>query len=161
MASGAKESVVNPATGETIGEFPLATPADLDRALETAARGYRLWRARSAAERSSVLAGAARLLRERSDRIARIATMEEGKTLPEAKAELQMAAGLFDFYAGEVQRIYGRVLVRPAGMLSRVMKEPVGPVAAFCPWNFPIGNPARKLGAAICARCSIILKPPH
>ena len=153
--------VVNPATGETIGELPLATLQDLDRALETAARGYRLWRARSAAERSNVLAGAARLLRERSERIARIATMEEGKTLPEAKGELLMAAGLFDFYAGEVQRIYGRVLVRPAGMLSRVMKEPVGPVAAFCPWNFPIGNPARKLGAAIGAGCSIIIKPPE
>ncbi len=138
-AGRAVHRVVNPATGETIGELPLATLKDLDRALETAARGYRLWRARSAAERSNVLAGAARLLRERSERIARIATMEEGKTLSEAKGELSMAAGLFDFYAGEVQRVYGRVLVRPAGMLSRVMKEPVGPVAAFCPWNFPIG----------------------
>jgi succinate-semialdehyde dehydrogenase/glutarate-semialdehyde dehydrogenase len=85
--------------------------------------------------------------------------MEEGKPLVEAKAEVTMAANLFDFYAGEVSRIYGRVLVRPAGTLSRVMKEPVGPVAAFCPWNFPIGNPARKLGAAIGAGCSIIIKP--
>ena len=151
--------VVNPATGETIGELPLVTPPDLDRALDTAARGYRLWRARSAAERSGVLAGAARLLRERMDPIARIATMEEGKTLAESKVEVQMAANLFDFYAGEVQRTYGRVLVRPPGMLSRVMKEPVGPVAAFCPWNFPVGNPARKLGAAIGAGCSIIIKP--
>ncbi len=157
----ATHRVVNPATGETLGELPLATTADLDRALDTAARGYRLWRARSAAERGNVLAGAARLLRERIDRIARIATLEEGKTFPEAKGELLMAAGLFDFYAGEVQRIYGRVLVRPAGMLSRVVKEPVGPVAAFCPWNFPIGNPARKLGAAIGAGCSIIIKPPE
>jgi len=157
----ATHRVVNPATGETLGDLPLATAADLDRALDTAARGYRLWRARSAAERGNVLAGAARLLRERIDRIARIATLEEGKTLPEAKGELLMAAGLFDFYAGEVQRIYGRVLVRPAGMLSRVVKEPVGPVAAFCPWNFPIGNPARKLGAAIGAGCSIIIKPPE
>jgi succinate-semialdehyde dehydrogenase/glutarate-semialdehyde dehydrogenase len=153
------QRVVNPATGETIGELPLVTPSDLDRALETAARGYRLWRARGAAERSGVLAGAARLLRERMDPIARIATMEEGKTLAESRVEIQMAANLFDFYAGEVQRIYGRVLVRPPGMLSRVMKEPVGPVAAFCPWNFPVGNPARKLGAAIGAGCSIILKP--
>jgi succinate-semialdehyde dehydrogenase/glutarate-semialdehyde dehydrogenase len=157
----AAHRVVNPATGETLGELPLATPADLDRALTTAARGYRLWRACSAAQRSNVLAGAARLLRERIDSIARIATMEEGKTFPEAKAEVMMAAGLFDFYAGEVHRIYGRVLVRPAGTLSRVMKEPVGPVAAFCPWNFPIGNPSRKLGAAIGAGCSIIIKPPE
>jgi len=153
--------VVNPATGETLGELPLATAADLDRALDAAARGYRIWRAKSADERGAVLAGAARLLRERADRIATIATMEEGKTLPEAKGELMMAAGLFDFYAGEVKRIYGRVLVRPAGTLSRVMKEPVGPVAAFCPWNFPIGNPGRKLGAAVGAGCSIIIKPPE
>src|SRR5882757_9705250 len=160
-AGRATHRVVNPANGGTLGELPLATPADLDRALETAARGYRLWRARTAAERGNVLAGAARLLRERIDKIARTATKKEGKTFPEAKAEVMMAAGLFDFYAGEVQRIYGRVLVRPAGTLSRVMKEPVGPVAAFCPWNFPIGNPARKLGAAIGAGCSIIIKPPE
>jgi succinate-semialdehyde dehydrogenase / glutarate-semialdehyde dehydrogenase len=155
----ATHRVINPATGEVLTELPLATAADLDRTLDTAARGYKRWRSATAAERSNVLAGAARHLRERIDKIAAIATLEEGKTLPEAKAEVMMAAGLFDFYAGEVFRVYGRVLVRPAGMLSRVMKEPVGPVAAFCPWNFPIGNPARKLGAAIGAGCSIILKP--
>jgi succinate-semialdehyde dehydrogenase / glutarate-semialdehyde dehydrogenase len=158
-AGRATHRVINPATGATLGELPLATTEDLQRALETAARGYRLWRGRSAHERSRVLAGAAQLLRQRIDRIAAVATMEEGKPLAEAKAEVMMAAGLFDFYAGEVQRVYGRVLVRPAGTLSRVMKEPVGPVAAFCPWNFPIGNPARKLGAAIGAGCSIIIKP--
>jgi succinate-semialdehyde dehydrogenase/glutarate-semialdehyde dehydrogenase len=157
----AAHRVINPATGEILGELPLATAEDLDRALDTAARGYRLWRGRSAAERSRVLAGASQLLRQRIDQIAAIATMEEGKPLVEARAEVLMAAGLFEFYAGEVHRVYGRVLVRPAGMLSRVMKEPVGPVAAFCPWNFPIGNPARKLGAAIGAGCSIIIKPPE
>jgi succinate-semialdehyde dehydrogenase/glutarate-semialdehyde dehydrogenase len=161
LGSGGRAThrVLNPATGETLGELPLATSADLDRALDTAARGYRRWRGASSAERSRVLAGAARLLRERIERIAAVATLEEGKPVSEAKAEVMMAANLFDFYAGEVQRIYGRVLVRPAGTLSRVMKEPVGPVAAFCPWNFPIGNPARKLGAAIGAGCSIIVKP--
>ena len=154
-------TVVNPATGEALGELPLATPADLNRALDAAARGFRIWRATPAAQKAAVLQGAAQLLRERADKIARIATLEEGKTLPEARGELGMATGLFDFYAGETQRIYGRVLVRPAGTLSRVMKEPVGPVAAFCPWNFPIGNPGRKLGAAIGAGCSIIIKPPE
>jgi succinate-semialdehyde dehydrogenase/glutarate-semialdehyde dehydrogenase len=153
--------VINPATGATLGELPLATAADLDRALDTAAHGYRRWRNSTAAERSRVLAGAAQLLRERIEKIAAIITIEEGKTLPEARGEIMMASALFDFYAGEVYRIYGRVLVRPAGTLSRVMKEPVGPVAAFCPWNFPAANPARKLGAAIGAGCSIILKPPE
>jgi acyl-CoA reductase-like NAD-dependent aldehyde dehydrogenase len=104
-------TVVNPATGEALGQLPLATPADLDRALETAARGFRIWRARTSDERGNVLAGAARLLRERIEKIATIATMEEGKTLAEAKGELMMAAGLFDFYAGETRRLYGRVLV--------------------------------------------------
>ena len=151
--------VINPATGETLGELPLATVSDLDRALDTAARGYRLWRGRGAAERSRVLAGASHLLRQRIDSIAAVATTEEGKPLSEARAEVMMAANLFEFYAGEVHRVYGRVLVRPPGTLSRVMKEPVGPVAAFCPWNFPVANPARKLGAAIGAGCSIIIKP--
>lgn len=155
----ATHRVINPASGETLGELPLATADDLNRALDTAARGYRLWRARGAAERSRVLAGASHLLRQRIDSIAAVATTEEGKPLSEAKAEVMMAANLFEFYAGEVHRVYGRVLVRPPGTLSRVMKEPVGPVAAFCPWNFPIANPARKLGAAIGAGCSIILKP--
>jgi succinate-semialdehyde dehydrogenase/glutarate-semialdehyde dehydrogenase len=154
-------TVVNPANGEPLGQLPLATPADLDRALETAARGFRIWRAKTADERGNVLAGAARLLRERIERIATTATLEEGKTFGEAKAEVMVAAGLFDFYAAETRRIYGRVLVRPTGMLSRVMKQPVGPIVAFCPWNFPIGNPARKLGAAIGAGCSIIIKPPE
>jgi succinate-semialdehyde dehydrogenase/glutarate-semialdehyde dehydrogenase len=153
--------VLNPATGEVLGELPMATAADLDRALDAAQRGYKIWRATPADARGAVLAGAARLMRERADRIATIATLEEGKTFAEAKAELMGSAGLFDFYAGEVIRTYGRVLVRPTGTLSRVMKEPVGPVAAFCPWNFPIGNPGRKLGAAVGAGCSIIIKPPE
>src|SRR5580693_3184591 len=105
-AGRATHRVVNPATGATLRELPLATAADLDRALDTAARGYRLWRGRGAADRSRVLAKAAALLRERIDRIAAIATTEEGKPLVESKAEVMMAANLFDFYAGEVQRVY-------------------------------------------------------
>jgi succinate-semialdehyde dehydrogenase/glutarate-semialdehyde dehydrogenase len=145
----ATQPVLNPATGEALAELPLATPADLDRALEAAARGFATWRHSTADERSGVLRGAARLLRERVDSIARNATLEEGKTLPETHMETLVAAGLFDFYAEEARRIYGRVLVRPVGRRSLVVKAPVGPVAAFAPWNFPVGNPARKLGAAI------------
>ncbi|MBB3859294.1 succinate-semialdehyde dehydrogenase/glutarate-semialdehyde dehydrogenase [Novosphingobium hassiacum] len=151
-------AVVNPATGETIGELPLADAADLDRALETAAKGFRIWRDSTPQQRAAVLQGAARLMLERQEDLARIATMEEGKTLPEARIEVMMNVGLFNFYAGEVFRIYGRTLVRPAGQRSTVMHEPVGPVAAFAPWNFPLGNPGRKLGAPIAAGCSVILK---
>ncbi|MCW3835697.1 NAD-dependent succinate-semialdehyde dehydrogenase [Sphingomonas canadensis] len=151
-------AVVNPATGETLGELPLASAADLDRALETAARGFRIWRDSTPQQRAAVLQGAARLMLERQEDIARVATMEEGKTIGEARIEVLMNVGLFNFYAGEAARLYGRSLVRPAGTRSTVTWEPVGPVAAFAPWNFPIGNPGRKLGAPIAAGCSVILK---
>jgi len=151
-------TVVNPATGAALGALPLADAADLDRALAAAQRGFREWRDAAPAQRAAVLAGAARLLRERQEQIARIATLEEGKTLAEARIEVMMNVTLFEFYAGECQRLYGRQLVRPTGMRSTVMCEPVGPVAAFAPWNFPIGNPGRKLGAPIAAGCSVILK---
>lgn len=151
-------AVVNPANGEVIGHLPLADPADLDRALDAAARGFARWRASNAAERAAVLEGAARLLLERQEVIARNAVLEQGKTLAEARLEVMMVVNLFRFYAGECQRIYGRTLVRPAGLRSTVTHAPVGPVAAFAPWNFPIGNPGRKLGAPIAAGCSVILK---
>jgi succinate-semialdehyde dehydrogenase/glutarate-semialdehyde dehydrogenase len=150
--------VINPATEEVLGELPLADAADLDRALETAQRGFRIWRESTPQQRAAVLQGAARLMVERQEDIARIATMEQGKTLAETRIEVMMNVGLFNFYAGETQRIYGRQLVRPTGMRSTVTYEPVGPVAAFAPWNFPIGNPGRKLGAPIAAGCSVILK---
>ena len=150
--------VVNPVTGETIGALPLAEAADLDRALEAARQGFERWRKTPASERAKVLQGAARLMAERQEALARIATMEEGKPLAESRIEVMMNVGLFNFYAGECQRIYGRELVRPAGMRSTVRHEPVGVVAAFAPWNFPLGNPGRKLGAPIAAGCSVILK---
>lgn len=150
--------VINPATEEVLGELPLANAADLDRALDAAARGFKLWRDSTAQERAAVLTGAARLMVERQEEIARIATMEQGKPLAESRIEVMMNVNLFNFYAGECQRIYGRQLVRPAGMRSTVTYDPVGPVAAFAPWNFPIGNPGRKLGAPIAAGCSVILK---
>ena len=151
-------TVVNPATGEAIGELPLADPADLDRALDVAAEGFRIWRDSTPQQRAAVLQGAARLMLERQEDIARTATLEQGKPLAESRIEVLMNVGLFNFYAGEVQRLYGRTLVRPTGMRSTVTHEPVGPVAAFAPWNFPIGNPGRKLGAPIAAGCSVILK---
>ena len=150
--------VVNPVTGETIGALPLAEPADLDRALETAQKGFKIWSKSTPQERAAVLQGAARLMHERADDLARIATMEEGKPVAEAKIELMMNIGLFNFYAGECFRLYGRELVRPDGLRSTVRHEPIGPVAAFAPWNFPLGNPGRKLGAPVAAGCSVILK---
>ncbi len=150
--------VVNPVTGETLAELPLANTADLDRALDAAQRGFKTWRYTPAAKRARVLHGAAALIRERAGELARVATLEQGKPVGEAKMEAMGVAAWFDFAAGECQRLYGRELVRPVGQRSVVRWEPVGPVAAFAPWNFPLVNPGRKLGAAIAAGCSIIIK---
>jgi succinate-semialdehyde dehydrogenase / glutarate-semialdehyde dehydrogenase len=151
-------AVVNPATEEVIGQVPLADTADLDRALETAQRGFKIWRDSTPMQRATVLQGAAKLMLERQEQLARIATVEQGKPLSESRMEVMMNVGLFNFYAGECLRIYGRQLVRPVGMRSTVTYEPVGPVAAFSPWNFPLGNVGRKLGAPIAAGCSVIMK---
>ena len=151
--------VLNPATGEVLAHVPSATTGDLDSALEATQRGFLEWRAMPAATRAGILRKAAALIRERQEHIARIATLEQGKPLAEARIEANFAASLIEFHAGEAERIYGRVLPRPAGMRSLVLQQPVGPVAAFCAWNFPITNVVRKISPALAAGCSIILKP--
>ena len=153
------QDVRNPATGAGQAALPLATAADLDRALDAAQRGFLLWRGTAPEARAALLQKTAQLLRERADRIARIATLEQGKILAEAKGEVAFAAALLDFHAGEALRIYGRVLPRPAGTRSLVLHQPVGPVAAFCAWNFPVMNVVRKIAPALAAGCSIIIKP--
>src|SRR5512139_275528 len=152
--------VINPATEEVLGQLPLATAADLDRALEAAQRSWPVWRALGPQQRGRILRKASDLLRERADAIAAIATREEGKALPEAKVELMVSADILEWYAEEGRRAYGRVLPqRIAGMRMTVVKEPVGPVAGFAPWNFPLGNPTRNLASALAAGCSVIVKP--
>lgn len=152
--------VINPATEEVLGHQPLATAADLDRALQAAQRAWPVWRAKPPGERGRILHRAAELLRERVELLAWLACIEEGKTLPEARIEAGMAAEIFTWYAEEGRRAYGRVLPqRTPGVRMTVVKEPIGPVAGFAPWNFPLGNPARKLGAALGGGCSCIVKP--
>jgi succinate-semialdehyde dehydrogenase / glutarate-semialdehyde dehydrogenase len=151
--------VLNPATGAGQAALPLATKADLDRALEASQQGFLAWRATAPEKRSAILIKTAQLLRERGDHIATIATLEQGKIQAEAKGEVQFAASLLEFHAGEALRIYGRVLPRPSGTRSLVLQQPVGPVAAFCAWNFPITNVVRKIAPALAAGCSIIIKP--
>lgn len=153
--------VVDPASGETIAEVPLASPADLDAALAAVERGFALWKATPAEQRAAVLNKAAALLRERADHIARILTMEQGKPLAEARGEVISSASLFEWCAAEASRIYGRVLVRPTGQRALVTKQPVGPVAAFSPWNFPVYLLAKKLAPALATGCSVIAKPPE
>lgn len=151
--------VVNPATGGTLAELPLASDADLAAALAAADRGFKLWRATEADERATLLRKTAALIRERSEAIATLLTREQGKPIAEAKGEVAGAAQMFDWYAEEVKRNYGRVLVRPSGQRSIVIRQPVGPAALFSPWNFPVYLLAKKLAPAIAAGCSFIAKP--
>ena len=144
-------TVVNPADAAPIAEASAATEADLDEALAAADRAYPEWRATDVEKRGAILHKAAKLLRERADEIGRTMTQEQGKIFAEAKAEVLGSAQLFDWYAEEAKRDYGRVLVRPAGQLSRVMHEPVGPVATFTPWNFPLYLLAKKVAPALAA----------
>jgi len=154
--------VVNPATGDAIGTVAHAERADLDRALEAAGKGFAVWRKVSAFDRSKVMRKAADLLRERAYTIAPLLTMEQGKPLAEAKGEVLAGADVIDWFAEEARRTYGRVVpARAEGVYQLVIKEPVGPVAAFTPWNFPINQVVRKLSCALAAGCSIIVKAPE
>ncbi|QHL91619.1 aldehyde dehydrogenase family protein [Sphingomonas changnyeongensis] len=153
--------VMNPATGAVLGEVPLATPADLDRALAASARGFVRWRDTDPGERARVLRAAAALMRNRADAIATTLTREQGKPIGEARGEVEASAQLLDFYAGEATRIEGRVLMRPTGARSIVIRQPVGPVASFTPWNFPVYLMIKKLAPALAAGCSVIAKPPE
>src|SRR5690554_3398494 len=161
-AEGKSIEVVNPATGQGIGRVAHATRADLDAALEAVERGFGLWSVTSAFERSKIMRKAAELLRERADEIARIMTLEQGKPLAEAKMETLAAADVIDWFAEEARRTYGQIIpARAPGVTQMAVKEPVGPVAAFTPWNFPINQIVRKLSAALAAGCSIIVKAPE
>jgi succinate-semialdehyde dehydrogenase / glutarate-semialdehyde dehydrogenase len=153
--------VINPATGNIIATLPLATAADLDAALDASARAFPGWRDTNVEARGGILRKAAQLLRERADGIARILTMEQGKPLVEARAEIAASAAMFDWYAEEAKRNYGRVLVRPTGQRSIVLQQPVGPVAAFSPWNLPVYLMAKKLAPALAVGCTVIAKPPE
>ncbi len=160
--AGRKLPVMNPATGEPIGTVAHADRGDLDRALEAADKGFKVWRKVSAFDRSKVMRKAANLLRERADAIATLLTMEQGKPLAEAKGETLAGADVIDWFAEEARRAYGRVIpARAEGVYQLVVKEPVGPVAAFTPWNFPINQVVRKLSGALAAGCSIIVKAPE
>jgi succinate-semialdehyde dehydrogenase/glutarate-semialdehyde dehydrogenase len=154
--------VVNPATEEVIGHVAHAETADLDRALAAADKGFKIWKKVSAFERYKIMRKAAELMRQRVDEIATIMTQEQGKPLFEAKAETALAADIIDWMAEEGRRTYGRIVpARAENVYQLVTKEPIGPVAAFTPWNFPINQVVRKASAALATGCSIIIKGPE
>ena len=161
-ASGKTLAVMNPATGEANGTVAHAEQADLDRALAATKRGFAVWRRMSAFERSKIMRRAADLLRSRVDAIAPLMTMEQGKPLLEARMETVAGADIIDWFAEEARRTYGRVIpARAEGVYQLSLREPVGPVAAFTPWNFPINQANRKIAISLAAGCSVIVKGPE
>jgi succinate-semialdehyde dehydrogenase / glutarate-semialdehyde dehydrogenase len=160
--SGRTLPVLNPATGDPIGTVAHAERADLDLALTAAAKGFATWRKTSAFERYKLMRKAADNLRARADEIATQMTMEQGKPRGEAKLETLAGADIIDWFAEEGRRTYGRTIpARTEGVYQLELKEPVGPVAAFTPWNFPINQAVRKISAAVATGCSIIIKGPE
>jgi succinate-semialdehyde dehydrogenase/glutarate-semialdehyde dehydrogenase len=154
--------IINPSTEAELGSLAHAGVDDLDEALAAAAKGFETWRRVSPFDRSKLMRKAANILRERNEHIATLMTLEQGKPIAESRMEAFAAADIIDWFAEEARRSYGRIVpARLEGVSQSVVKEPVGPVAAFTPWNFPLNQAVRKLSAALAAGCSIIIKGPE
>lgn len=150
--------VINPATENEIGRYPVAQPADLDDALHAAKEGFKVWSQTAPKVRADLIRAASALMRDRQDEIAYSITAEHGKPFAQAQAEVIRGCEFFEWDAGEATRTYGRVIPSGPGVKYIVHHQPIGPVAAFAPWNFPMSQPARKVAGAIASGCSIILK---
>ena len=161
-SSSVTSDVINPANDAVLAKLPHAKKAELDAALAAADKGFKEWKRVSAYERAKILRKAADLVRERTEDIAKVLTQEQGKILLEARLEVQGAADIIDWFAEEGRRAYGRIIpARAEGVRNMVIMEPVGPVAGFAPWNFPVTQAVRKIAAALAAGCSIIIKCPE
>ncbi|WP_426609628.1 NAD-dependent succinate-semialdehyde dehydrogenase [Bradyrhizobium sp. McL0616] len=155
-ASG--QPIINPADESVLGTVPTASRADLDDALAAAEKGFAIWRSTAPAKRAQIILKAASLIRERVDVMAVAMTLEQGKPIEQARLEILRGCDIIEWDATEGLRLYGRVIPSEPGMRHTVLRQPIGPVAAFSPWNFPMSSPARKVAGALSAGCSIILK---
>ena len=162
-AEGKSLPVLNPATGKEIGRVAHAGRPDLDLALAAAKKGFEVWRDMVPAARAQIMRKAATLVRERVGEIASLLTQEQGKPLAEATTETLSACDILDWFADEGLRVYGRLVPSRVNVSIRqmVIKDPVGPVAAFTPWNFPINQIVRKIGGGLAAGCSMLVKAPE
>lgn len=152
------QPVLNPADESVLGTVSAATIADLDDAIAAAERGFRIWRKTSPAKRTQIILKASSLIRERVNEMAVAMTMEQGKPIEQARLEIVRGCDIIEWDATEGLRMYGRVIPGEDGMRHTVLRQPIGPVAAFSPWNFPMSSPARKVAGALSSGCSIILK---
>jgi succinate-semialdehyde dehydrogenase/glutarate-semialdehyde dehydrogenase len=161
-AEGSWLPIIDPATGEAVGRVAVANDADLGHAVEAAERGFAVWRTVAPFDRARTLRQAAALLRQRADRIAAVLTLEQGKPLSQARHEILGSADVIEWFAEEGKRCFGQVIPGRTGLTHVLTRlEPVGPVAAFTPWNFPVSQSVKKVAAALAAGCSIILKGPE
>jgi succinate-semialdehyde dehydrogenase/glutarate-semialdehyde dehydrogenase len=150
--------IINPADETTIGTFPHADISDLDSAVKAAVGGFRIWRDYGPNKRAEIMFRVVELVRERADTIAATITLEQGKTLGESELEIARACSILEWEAQEGRRVYGRIIPAEPNMHYHVLRQPIGVVAAFTPWNYPFTSPARKIAAALAAGCSIIIK---
>ena len=150
--------VLNPADESVLATVPHATQADLDDALGAAERGFRIWSRTPPAKRAEIIFKATALIRDRVEEMAAAMTLEQGKPIAQSRLEIIRGCEIIEWDAQEGRRIYGRIIPSEPGMRHSVLRQPIGVVAAFSPWNFPMSSPARKVGGALSAGCSIILK---
>jgi succinate-semialdehyde dehydrogenase / glutarate-semialdehyde dehydrogenase len=150
--------VINPADESVLGTVPHATRTDLDNALAAAEEGFRLWSRTAPAKRAEIILQAAQIMRGRVEEMAVAMTLEQGKPIAQSRLEILRGCEIIEWDAQEGRRIYGRIIPSEPGMRHSVLRQPIGVVAAFSPWNFPMSSPARKVGGALSAGCSIILK---
>jgi succinate-semialdehyde dehydrogenase/glutarate-semialdehyde dehydrogenase len=158
--SAERFTVIEPSTGQPLGDYAHAAPADVQAAIDAAESALRAWRTTSALERSVLLRRVAALMRERGDAIATQIARELGKPFGEAQKEVVTAAEMFEWAAEEARRIYGRTIpARAGGITQTVALEPIGVVAGFAGWNAPAITPSRKISGALAAGCTIVIKP--
>lgn len=154
------EEIIDPATEEVLGETPHASAAQMDAALASADQGFKVWKAMTPLARQAIMAKAADDLAANIDELAVNLTREMGKPVGESKLELGFAIDVLRWYGEEGKRAYGRLIpARVPGARQMMVKEPVGPCAAFVAWNFPAVNVMRKVAGALGAGCSLIIKP--
>src|ERR1700719_5370688 len=152
------QPVINPADESVLATVPHATRADLDAALAAAHDGFAVWRNTAPAKRADIILKAARLARERVEEMATAMTLEQGKPIAQSRLEILRGCDIIEWDATEGRRTYGRIIPSEPGMRHTVLRQPIGVVAGFSPWNFPMSSPARKVAGALSAGCSFILK---
>src|ERR1700684_2619487 len=143
------QPVINPADESVLGTVPHATRADLEDALAAAGQGFKVWSRTAPANRAEIILEAVRIMRERLEDMAIAMTLEQGKPIAQSRLEILRGCEIIEWDASEGRRAYGRIIPSEPGIKHTVLRQPIGVVAAFSPWNFPMSSTARKGGGAL------------